>query len=112
LLSAFLLNVPRRAGGYRYGLSQKRSGKFTRFLVRTLADTIASAVTHYQPSASSQLCLVDAGLPYNSQRGRYIGGYFGFAFGFTCMTCLRSFVNLYFALGKYTARLGFAFASY
>ena len=41
------------------------------------------------------------GVPYNSQRGRYIGGYFGFAMSFTSFTLLRSTINLFFALGEH-----------
>ena len=46
------------------------------------------------------LCCCGTGLPFNSQRGRYIGGYFGFAMAFTSFTLLRSTINLFFALGQ------------
>lgn len=42
---------------------------------------------------------VNIGVVYNSQRTKYIGGYFGFAIGFSILTLCRSIINLTFAIG-------------
>jgi len=88
------------AGGYRSGLSQKQSDRLHKLWVRPPVNSAAATAKIYG-RYTHMLLLLCAGLPYNSQRGRYIGGYFGFAMSFTSFTLLRSTINLFFALGEF-----------